>query len=99
MGSFSIPSPKRQGGLWPAQKIKAHTKIADIARGIITKPRRDGNEHADHLARKGVGSHSDGLAKLAYAYSKFDMIYVVFLECIHDMLIRVYRATEQKGLL
>ena len=96
--AFQIQVQKRQGGLWPIQKIKAHTKITDIARGISTQPRREGNEHADKLARKGVGSHSKGLAQLAYAFSKFDMIYVAFLECIHDMLIRVYKATEQRRL-
>jgi ribonuclease HI len=35
------------------RKVKGHTTAADVQRGIITGQQRDGNEHADHFARRG----------------------------------------------
>ena len=69
---FQKTRQHRVGGLWPITKIKAHTKDADVEKGIITEYHRISNGHADTYARTGVGSHHDGLAQLAYAYSSVD---------------------------
>ena len=47
--------------MWPIQKLKAHTAIEDVAKGVISAAHRMGNETADVLARQGVGSHAVGL--------------------------------------
>ena len=89
----------RVGGLWPISKIKAHTEEADIEKGIITEYHRTSNGHADTYARTGVGSHNEGLAQLAYAYSSVDRVCLEVLSHIHSMIVRVFKASEARRQL
>ena len=85
---------RRGGGVWPIQKLKAHTAIEDVAKGVISAAHRMGNETADVLARQGVGSHAVGLMQLSYAYVCTERIYCELLNAIYDMFVRVFKAAE-----
>ena len=85
----------RGGGVAAITKIKAHTELEDIAKGIISERDRDGNAIADDLARRGVGSHIPGLADFSYAFGCRVKLYISLLNHIHAMIARVFKAAQQ----
>ena len=49
-------------------KVKAHTSVEDIAKGIISEADRIGNDHSDTLADRGATRGDSPLLALAHIF-------------------------------
>ena len=73
------------------KKVKAHATPEQISEGIISKFDYVANEHADHVADRGVYIHTSAIILLARAYVERDFLVAKFLALIHGQILCVLR--------
>ena len=64
-------------------KVKSHTTIADIERGITTRDHKEGNDNADTQAKQRAYSDNKSFAEVANWAHYRTCKYIAFLKSVH----------------
>ena len=77
-------------------KVKAHTSLQDVEKGVISMFNRHYNDVSDKKATKGVQSHEHDALSVAYVFAQRHRDYHSFLKRVHNHIIKIMQKDKEE---